>query len=612
MAPGHRSDQDAQMTFRTRIEPKPTRKRVRRDDTRRTLMLNILFGLATFAALAMLAGVLFANWYGDHLAAIATVNGEQISKDAMRDRAAVDQARYDRQLRNLGQIRNMGIITTEEYSLLSNDLANNHPAASLHSDALDELTEEATLRQYADKHGISISDSQVDAQIAKEATIPEMRHVKVIAVEPVAIPPANTSTDAQLQAAQEKAQGWLDSIRSKSKTWDDISAQVNPYLNASGDLGLLKADDTQLDPDLMTAVFALKNVNDVTAVFESEDGLYRFATVTEIAAPFVDKDWQKAINSSAKADAYRAYARGQVVREAVKAAVLKDYLEKPTVQRQVREIALRQGYGNPGDSDEIAFRRMVFAPNHDTSTAWDLVNEVTTYAPDNPAWTEAKNRADAEAAKLRADPSQFDADARNASLNDDDQMWRTSGGMLPWIQRSIVVDASNGLGMPTLATALFDYKYEANAIVGPILESSQGYVVVEYLARRPSSEDRVAAVQLRLAKGDVFAAIARHYSEWPNARSGGDMGWVTRYQEDPEFESAIWQAPIGGTSRVCTQGGSGYWIFQVVAEETRLPDAKQAAKLQRDLFDNWFADLKAHTRIWTDSDGLQAIAPQAT
>ena len=590
------------MTFRARPTPKPTRRRARRNDTRRSLLLNLLFGFATLVAIACLSGVLFANWYGDHWAAVASVEGQAISKDKVRDRAAVDKERLARLLADYGTMRNLGRITTAEYSTLSQAVTTQQQ--SLYQNALNELTQEATLKAYADKHGIGVSDQQVNDQIAKDGTVPEMRAVQVIAVAPDIIPPLNHATDAQQQAAKTKIQGWLDSIRNKSKTWSDINALMVPALNNTGDMGLLKADDTQLDPDLLAAIFALKNINDTTDVFQSPgDGLYRFATVTEISPAYVDKDWQKVIDDkSGKSDEYKNYARGLAIKEAVQESVYKKYLETPSVQRHVRELAIRSGYGQQGEGDEFAFRMMIIAPGHSTNSA------PSASAAD---WKAALDRANAELTKLSTDPAAFATDAGDKAINDDGQ-WRPYNGLVPWVSTTVIsTDPTQGagLGLATVASYFNSHAFTPNEIVGPIQESADGYVLIQYLAQRSAPEDRIAQIQLQLNSGTPFESAVLMYSEWPDAGKSGDMGWVARYQLDGEFESAIFQAPIGSVSRLCTQGGGGYWLFQVLDQQTRLPDATQAAQMKQQLFSTWLNNLTAHTRIWTDSAGLTAITP---
>ena len=67
------------MTFRA----KPVIKRTHRGgwDTRerRNLYLNVAFGLVVLVAVAILAVAGGATWYGQHLRAVASVNGQAIT-----------------------------------------------------------------------------------------------------------------------------------------------------------------------------------------------------------------------------------------------------------------------------------------------------------------------------------------------------------------------------------------------------------------------------------------------------------------------------------------------------------------------------------------------------
>jgi parvulin-like peptidyl-prolyl isomerase len=593
------------MTFRNPAAPRPTRRRRSASDTRRTLLVTISFGLAIVAALAMLVGVLIGGYYADHWAAITTVNGESISKDAVRERAALDKTILDRQLRNYGQLRNMGQVTTDEYNTLVNDISGKEDASTLYSNALDELTREAVLRQYADKNGIKVSDAQLNAEITKEGTVPELRHIIVIAIQAKPTPPAAVATQAEMDAAKKKAETYVADIRSGAAKWDDVfSANDTSYLSNSGDLGLNSRDQlTTMDEPLADAIFALKK-DDITDVFLCNDGAYRFAKVTEISPAFVDNDWQSAIDAGSNADRYRAYARAQAVEAAVKQAVLEQYVESPVVQRRVFEIGLSPGYG---EGPEVAFRVMIFAPDHSTSLASSL-------AADDPKWTEAKNRAEAAAAALRADPGKFDAMARDTTINDD-TLWASDGGVVPYFSRTVIEGdyaSGQGLGLDQLAPELFEQSHNLDDIIGPILQSDQGYVVAEFLGIRQTPEQRIADIQLLLATGKEFTALARQVSETPDAIDGGDMGWVSKYSLDDESVSAIFQTPIGGVSRLVTQNGSGFWLYKVTAEVTAVPDKKLAATLRQKVFNQWLADLTAQANIWKDANGLTAITPTAT
>jgi glycerophosphoryl diester phosphodiesterase len=75
------------MTFRV----KPVdRARSDRDPSRRTLYMNIGFGIAVVVAVLILVAVGVTTWYGAHLAPAASVAGQTITKDQFNDRAAVE------------------------------------------------------------------------------------------------------------------------------------------------------------------------------------------------------------------------------------------------------------------------------------------------------------------------------------------------------------------------------------------------------------------------------------------------------------------------------------------------------------------------------------------
>ncbi|MGD0248144.1 MAG: SurA N-terminal domain-containing protein [Candidatus Limnocylindrales bacterium] len=196
------------MTFRTR-SAEPTRRRVRRSDSRRAIYVTLAFTLAIVSAVALMGGVFATSYYSDHGAPIGSANGEYISKDQVRDRASLNLARYERQLADYLYQRNRGQITTDEYSTLANTIQTSEDQSTIYSDALTQLIDEAEIRQYAAQNNITITDAQVDAQILIDSTIPEQRHVKMIGVPTQATPPSSAPTSADGITALTKAQGYL-------------------------------------------------------------------------------------------------------------------------------------------------------------------------------------------------------------------------------------------------------------------------------------------------------------------------------------------------------------------------------------------------------------------
>ena len=597
------------MTFRTRTAPGPTRRRVRRSDSRRNVYLTLTFTLAIASALALMGGVFLASYYADHGAAIAGVNGEAISKDALRDRVALDKAVYTRQIANYTTVRNQGKLTTDEYNTIVGNIQTASAQSTIYTTALTELINEAELRQYAAKNNIAITDQQISAQIQLDATIAEMRHVKVIAVAVKATPPSSTPTQADIDSAQAKAQGYVKEIQG-GKTWDVVAKEASSdSANAGGsvgDLGLTTRDDIGVEPDLANTIFALKNLNDITPIIKGSDGVWRFATVTKIIPAFTDGDWQASIASASSGDRYRAMAQAEATKKAVRAAVEAKYISSPTVQRHVLEIAVPAGYGQPGNGDEVKIRILVFSPSHDQVNAASV-------ASTDPAWADAKSRADAALAKLKQDPSQFATMAADTTVNDD-KYWNIDGGEIPWIPSDLfnaqTSTQQGGLGLNNLQAAVFKDGLAPGTILDPILETSQGYVVAQFQGRRPAPDLRIAIDQFNLSAGADFADLAKSSSEAVDAPVAGDLGWVSPYQLTTVQQTAIFSTPVGRVSNMVSS--SGYFVYKVVEEQTRTPDADQQAKLKNVVFQRWLTEFQGNALVWQDATGLAALNPSAT
>jgi parvulin-like peptidyl-prolyl isomerase len=622
------------MTFRTRQPAKPTRRRSRQIDTRRSIYMNLSFGLAVVVAVAVLGGVVFANWSADHWATVSTVNGQTINKDAIRARAAVDLARYDRELVDYGKLEHQGTISATDFGNLQTTVTNNEVPATLYQNALSELQGEAVLQQYADKNGISVTDAQINAAIQQDASIPEMRHVKIIGVAPSPTAPATVPTDSDMLTALAKVQTDLAAITAitdptaRATKWDDTFTAEGTAGSSgtTGDLGLTSKDGLNLDPNLADAIFGLKKVGDITGIIKGSDGIFRFATVTEIVPASNDSGWQAAIVGASSSDGYNSAAHGAAVKQAIKDSVQAKYVTGSTTQRQVQEIALSPGYGaaydpatkTPGDGDEVKIRLMIFAPNNSVSGAAAL-------AATDPAWAAAEKRAQAAVDKLKADPSQFDTMAKDTKTNDDTN-FNAQGGEAPWLSVSMFGTgnaAQTGLGYTNIQAKLFAGGIAANTIIGPVQEPSAGYIVAEFIGRRPAPDDRIAQLALELSAGQIdFSTAAKTQSESSDASSGGDMGWVSPYMLSKQMQDAIFATPVGQVSQIIvsmstssdpTTGApttviSGYWLFKVNAEQTRVADKDQQLKLAKVVFPLWLDQLNSTAQITTDQAALTALS----
>jgi len=543
------------------------------------------------------------GYYSDHWAPIAAVNGQAISTDDIYALAKVDVARYDRELSDYATLRNQGKITSDEFSSFQSTIQSKE--STVVSDALTEIENEFMIRQYAAKNGITVSSQQIADQIKFDGTIDEMRHVMVIGVAPNPISPAYSITAADEQQAQTRAQGYLDEIKA-GKKWADVATESSDQQpgtsGQTSDMGLVtKANATGLDPDIRDAVFALANVNDVTALFKGSDGVYRFATVTEIVPEYVDSDWESAVTAKSSGDVFHQQAEGEALKTAIQTMIEDKYINSATVQRRVLELAVSPGYGQPGDGDEVSIKVIVFAPGGSTDNAPGL-------DPSDPQWADAKSKADAAYAQIQADPSKFATMAADSSVNN--SYWQSYGGEVPWIPADLFAattqSGSQGLDMPAVQQAVFATDAKPGDILGPIFEQDQGYVLVQLLGRRPAPDLRIAEAQFEINSGADFATVAGQISETVDAANSAELGWVSPYQLDQVQQDAIFSTPVGDVTPMVDD--NGFHIFKVLEEQTRVQDPAEQARLKDVVFPRWLSDLQAQALIWTNSARVSALA----
>jgi peptidyl-prolyl cis-trans isomerase C len=86
--------------------------------------------------------------------------------------------------------------------------------------------------------------------------------------------------------------------------------------------------------------------------------------------------------------------------------------------------------------------------------------------------------------------------------------------------------------------------------------------VTDVLTLIPRTDDPVTTAKQH---AETFAKLARAYSEDAAGPSGGDLGWVTRGQLDPDFEKAAWGIRVGVPSGI-VKTRYGYHIIFVEAK----------------------------------------------
>jgi len=570
------------MTLRARST---TRRSDRSRQTgRRTLLTNVAFGVVIVVSVLILGAAAAASFYGDHFATVSSVNGHAISKDDLRDRYAVDGWRLNEIASRVRDEMNAGRMTTEageqQLSAVEQQRSN---TGQLLGQALGQLIDAELQSQLAAQLGVTVTDQQITGRLVEEATIKEQRHAWLIEFAPDVTAPATVPTAAQKKAARSAAEVALARLRAGQK-WEDVAkAGSLGSAGTDGDVGYVQADATDQDPAFLAALFTLK-VGDYTDVVEGADGSYRIGRVTDIAPQTVDPGYQDKIkDSNISLDLYRRAVKADLLREALMDRIASDATTKPSEQRQVSEIVLNedtdQQTGQPIVADQVKVRHILYAPGGDASAS---------PAPStDPAWAEAKAKAEATYEVLKKDPSKF---AEIAKRDSADTTSAVEGGDLPFLTQESVD--------PAFGAAVFKEGLVKDQLLPPVA-SQFGWHVIQFIERKAPASTRMTAIKQQLAGGADFAAVAKEKSDGPEADKGGDIGWVARYQLSKTLEDAIFGLQVGAVSDQVKDGSSIY-LFKVTKVETRVATGEQLETLKSGAFDNWYAAEKAKAKIETD------------
>jgi parvulin-like peptidyl-prolyl isomerase len=575
------------MTTRTPAAAKRPSRSGRDAHDRKHLYVNLAFGLVIFIGVVALIGAAASTYAGQHFTEVATVNGQTVTEDAYRDGTLVDSFRLNQAEAQIRDQLQLGRISQSESD--TRVAALEQQRQGLANATLERLIDANLQAQLAKTAGITVDDAQIDQRLVDEATRLEQRHLGMITVTPDVSAGATGPTDAQKSAAQTKANQALADLKA-GKVFEDVAKAVSTdtFASGGGDVGWVVQNNTSLDPVMLSAVFGLSQPG-FTDVVAGVDGAYRIGRVAEIAPQTVDSTWvEKIKDAGVPIGAYRDAVRGDLIREALSTKIVADNTTVPTLQRKVNEIVVSSAnYQGPGD--EVRVRHILYTPGDaDPGGASPLPS-------DDASWAAAQAKAQATFDKLKAlqaQPDQLLAEFEKIAMAESkDTASGAAGGELDWFSQGAL---DTGFG-----DAIFADGLKKGDLIGPV-KSQYGWHVILYEERRPPPEARANALQVQAsAPGADFAKLAKDNSDGTDAATGGDLGWVARYQLDAAREKAIFDAPVGKASPVLATDG-GFDIFLVSEEATRLPDGAQLETLKSSVFQNWYDAEKAKATITPD------------
>jgi parvulin-like peptidyl-prolyl isomerase len=561
------------MTFRVRPTTRTGRRSGFESDARRNLLFSLGFGAVVAVAILLLVGAGAAGWYGEHLAPVAMVNGESITKDALRERVAVETFRLDLLESRTREKVNAGKMSPSQGQQLLTYIS--QQKQQIGSLAFEREIDTTLLLQLAAKRAVEVTPAEIDAQVAKDATTPESRHSFVIAVTPEKDTGATKPTQAQKDAAKKKADGLLADLKG-GKTWEEVVKASGDAAAAetNGDLLFIDKGTTSPDAPFVEAIFALAAPG-FTEVIEGDDGVYRIGRMTEVSAELVDPNYMKRATDGGVSEAfYRRSAGSIVARDEVEAQILAEVVDKPSEQRRIVEIAIEDNGGSPIAPGAVLVKHLLYSPKDDPGGAAAL-------PADDPAWKAAEDEAKKAYDELKAGTKRF----VDLAPGSDDATSAAANGFLPYFAKD---DPQTQLDQ-AFSDAIFAPGLVPDQLLAPV-KSAFGWHVIQFVTAQDPvvrSQELIAAAS---KPGADVAKLAAEHSIAASAVDGGDIGWIARYQLEKDPEDAIFATQANGVSAAVT--GTGLVFYGVTEIATRLPDPEQAQVLRDNAFVNWYQGIK--------------------
>ena len=461
---------------------------------RRNSLINLGFFLAIGLSVLILVGYAAWSWYDDHFGGAATVNGQVITKDDLRNRLQIESFRLDYVESRIQTLEAQGHLSASDGQAQIDQITQRRD--QLASLTLDRLVDVALMSSLATQEGVQVTDADVDQQLIAEATTTEQRHVWMIEISPVVDPITGKATEDQKRAALGRAQRALAKLKA-GQPWEDVAKTDSDsgIAGQAGDLGWM-GQESGYDEAFMAAVFAAKQ-NEPTDVIVGADGTYRIGRFTDSSAASVDPTFQDTITAAGiKLADYRVAVRGDVMRQKLSDKVVAD-LSAPGPQRHVLEIYLPvPNASTVGDEAGVKVRQIVFAPNDDTSSSDQVPAE-------DPAWAKAKADADAAYATLQAHPEQFDELARTLS---DERTAKTDGGKQPWYYESSTIDDA-------LKTAIFAQGLTPGQILPPVKSGFAWHVIQLMRTNADTEATLLTGLKAKITDETSFRQAARDNGE---------------------------------------------------------------------------------------------------
>ncbi len=590
------------MTVRVKPEVRAKRRTHWENEERHQFWVTVGFIALIAVALLVLAAAAAFSYYDQHFRPVARVGGAEISRDQLSERSRLESFRARRQEARIRQMMAAGELDPVLAQAQLQEVAQREQDAQPRS-LLERLVDQKLQASLAGQEGVSVTDADADAQVAKETAFPERRRVSAVIVEPERGEAGGEPTKEQQDAARKKAEQALADLKA-GRPFHEVAAKysTDPSRDRGGQLGGM-TQDSPGEERFRTAVFQLPS-GGLTDVVEGTDGVYRVGQVTEILPAHEDPAYLQELQQEVPVATFRQAVRDELTVQRLEETVVGRATTGQVEQVRAGRIILpipappdaAQGEG-PGQGDvaspapaaaepEVRARHILYKAEGDQVNP--ETGEPQPVPEDDPAWQAVQKDAERAAKELRSitDVARREqAFAGRARKESDEPGASETGGALGW--------ATRGTYVPEFTAAIFDGDHKRGDIIGPV-RTQFGWHVIMFEGGRPPVEEFAPQLVRQLRDGADFTALAREHTVREEAEKGGDLGWIARLQRERELEEAVFALQAGQVSEPARQasesgqGGDALVIYKAFERSNRALDPEQRAAIEESGFANWY------------------------
>jgi peptidyl-prolyl cis-trans isomerase C len=157
-----------------------------------------------------------------------------------------------------------------------------------------------------------------------------------------------------------------------------------------------------------------------------------------------------------------------------------------------------------------------------------------------------------------------------------------------------------------------DYYEKNKGKFAPVTQIRASHILVK-------TEEEAKQIEEKLKKGEDFAQLAKKYSiDTATAKNSGDLGYFSKGQMVPEFESAAMSLKPGQISEP-VKTKFGYQIIKVTDKKMGQPvdfdkvknliSQNLMAEKQKEVFDSYVEGLKKSFKVEINKEALSKLAP---